>query len=178
MTTAPGLTKSAVTNLARPIATTKISALEATWAKLWVREWVKVTVAFLANSNWAMGFPTILERPMTTAFLPSSSMSYSRNISIIPAGVEGIITGWPDQRRPMLSGWKPSTSFSGSMANKTASSSMCFGKGNWTKIPCQAGSWLYLAIKSNNSSWVMVSVTRTTSLWKPAAIAERSLLRT
>ena len=31
----------------------------------------------------------------------------------------------------MFRGWKPSTSFSGSMANKTASSSICFGKGNW-----------------------------------------------
>ena len=34
------------------------------------REWVKVTVAFLANRSWAMGFPTILERPITTALFP------------------------------------------------------------------------------------------------------------
>ncbi len=38
---------------------------------------LKVTVAFFAKRSWAIGFPTIFERPMTTAFLPSNSIPYS-----------------------------------------------------------------------------------------------------
>jgi len=37
------------------------------------------------------------------------------------------------QRRPMLSGWKPSTSFSTEMADSTSCSSICFGNCNDTQ---------------------------------------------
>ena len=36
---------------------------------------------------------------------------------------------------PTLTGWKPSTSFEGSIAIITLSSLICLGSGSWTKIP-------------------------------------------
>ena len=57
-----------------------------------------------------------------------------------PYGVHGRSVGRFSTRRPMLYGWKPSTSFSGSMRSVTSSLSMCFGSGSWTRMPLTAGS--------------------------------------
>ncbi len=45
---------------------------------------------------------------------------------------------------PTLTGWNPSTSFLGSIANNTSSSSICFGSGSCTRIPLISGSNAYL----------------------------------
>ena len=71
-TTAPGLTISAVSTLRLPTAATITSACRVMAAKSGVRLWQMVTVASCASSINAMGLPTILLRPMTTACLPRS----------------------------------------------------------------------------------------------------------
>ncbi len=50
MTVAPGLTKAGVTKPARPIATTRMSAVAATAGRSAVREWQMVTVALACSS--------------------------------------------------------------------------------------------------------------------------------
>ncbi len=55
---------------ALPIAATRISARLHTPGRSCVLEWQTVTVAFSPRSSMDMGFPTTMERPMTTASLP------------------------------------------------------------------------------------------------------------
>ena len=55
----------------RPMAATRMSAVRAIAGRSRVREWQIVTVAFLCSSSAAIGLPTMSERPMTTACLPS-----------------------------------------------------------------------------------------------------------
>ena len=73
--TAPGLTMSRVMRRALPMAGTMKSASRTTAARSGVREWHTVTVALpkgeAAESSMAMGLPTMLLRPMTTARLPA-----------------------------------------------------------------------------------------------------------
>ena len=78
----------------------------------------------------ALDFPTKEE---TLSFLdrfPAGEMPYSLSISMTPAGVQGRNTGAPMDSRPTFTGWKQSTSLSGAMAFRTASSSRCFGRGS------------------------------------------------
>lgn len=67
-------------------------------------------------------------------------------------------------RRPMLRGWKPSTSFSMLMASSTRCSSMCLGMGSCTRMPCTLGSALKSATTCKREGaweggvgWCMVS---------------------
>ena len=53
----------------------RISADAVSTARSWVREWQTSTVAFAASSSSAIGLPTMLLRPITTHFLPSTGMS-------------------------------------------------------------------------------------------------------
>ena len=66
-TTAPGLTCSAPSIKGLPAATTSRSAWRVIVARSWVREWATVTVALAACSIRAMGWPTRMLRPTTTA---------------------------------------------------------------------------------------------------------------
>ena len=59
-------------------------------------------VAF--SSMIAVGFPTMLLRPTTTACLPTISTSARRSTSIMPAGVHGTSPGRPASSRPALTG--------------------------------------------------------------------------
>ena len=73
MTTAPGLTMSAVSTSRLPTAATTMSAWRVWWARSVVPLWQTVTVALACSSIMAMGLPTMLERPITTACLPRRS---------------------------------------------------------------------------------------------------------
>jgi hypothetical protein len=58
-----------------------------------------------------------------------------------PWGVQGTKRGSLPRMAswPMLVGWKPSTSFSRSMASRMRRSLMCLGMGSWTRMPCTLG---------------------------------------
>jgi len=71
MTAAPGLIMSPVIIFGLPVATTSMSASRVCFARSVVLEVQMVTVALCCNSNSAIGLPTILLRPITTACLPS-----------------------------------------------------------------------------------------------------------
>ena len=60
-----------------------------------------------------MGLPTRLERPSTSAFLPSSAPSVRFSRIRQPSGVHGTMPLSPAARRPALTTWRPSTSLSG-----------------------------------------------------------------
>ena len=60
------------------------------------------------------------------------------------AGVAGGKVGSPRVRRPMLNGWKQSTSLSTSMELMTTESETCAGKGRSGRMPDTAGSALRL----------------------------------
>ena len=66
-----------------------MSALRHSSCRLAVWEWQMVTVAFLASSSMAAGLPTMLDRPMTTACLPSMLVPVDSIIRTQPAGVQG-----------------------------------------------------------------------------------------
>jgi len=72
ITIAPGLIHEPGIIFVRPTAATKISAPRQTAAKSRVFEWARVTVALAAKSRPAIGLPTRLLRPTTTACAPSS----------------------------------------------------------------------------------------------------------
>ncbi len=129
-TTAPGFTCSAVIKPGLPTAGTKISASRVTAAKLGVREWAIITVAFASSSIRATGLPTSKLRPTTTAFCPAISTPAECKIAITPAGVQLRKPGSPRSRRPILTGCRPSASLSGSIASNSGNSSKPIGKGN------------------------------------------------
>jgi hypothetical protein len=119
MTVAPGFTQSPFTISGRPTAATRISAVRASAARSFVREWATVTVQLAASRRLAIGLPTMLERPMTTALRPDRSLPRTRSISSMePAGVQGTkaVSASPAPSLPTLTKVKPSTSFSGAMA--------------------------------------------------------------
>ena len=145
ITTAPGFTNSGVTNAGRPIAATRMSASRAIAGRSRVREWQIVTVAFLCSSNAAIGLPTMSERPITTACLPSIGIFARTSSSMTPAGVHGANPSRFCTTRPAEIGLKPSTSLAGSIASNTCCSASLpsdFGSGDCTRMPSKRESWL------------------------------------
>ncbi len=104
MTMAPGLTQSAPTISGRPTAATRMSARRAiiAWPRLF--ECTIVTVQSAAYSNAAIGLPTMLERPRTTASAPARSRHTERINIRQPCGVHGTSAGTPAHSRPTLTG--------------------------------------------------------------------------
>ena len=84
-----------------------------------MRECAMVTVQFSRSSSCAIGLPTMFERPMTTASRPDRSCFTDFASIIEPTGVHGASARSPIDRRPTLTGWKPSTSFAGSISSST-----------------------------------------------------------
>ena len=70
MMVAPDFIQSPRTISGRPMAATSRSAPRQTEGRSSVFEWVMVTVAFSASRSCATGFPTMFERPITTALRP------------------------------------------------------------------------------------------------------------
>ncbi len=156
ITTAPGLTMSAVTVLGRPAAAIIISARLVWAAMFFVLVWQMVTVALPVSLFWismfAIGLPTMLLRPMTTTSAPSVFTPLLFSNWIMPLGVQGRKAFSPATILPMFVGWKPSTSFSGFIARSTFDSSMCFGRGSWTSMPLILGSLFIFSTKASRSS--------------------------
>ena len=144
MTTVPGRTIAAVTNSARPIAATRMSAVFAIAGRSRVAEWHTVTVAFAPSAfctrRAARGFPTMLLRPRITTCFPPGSFPLRRRISTTPEGVAGANLGVPIRTRPTFSGWKQSTSFPTATEDTARIVEMCGGRGCWTRIPWIPGS--------------------------------------
>jgi hypothetical protein len=80
---------SPVTNLGLPMAATRMSARRVWKLRSRVPEWHTVTVAPAAVRSIAIGLPTMLERPITTASAPRRGVSMLLSISITPLGVHG-----------------------------------------------------------------------------------------
>ena len=159
ITTAPLFTMSAVTVLTRPVQTMSMSACFVKEARSFVPVWQIVTVQLYSRrvKRTASGFPTILLRPTTTAWAPSVFTPIFLSITHIPCGVQGRNPFEPMSMFPTLTGWKPSTSFSGEIASVTFCSFICLGRGSWTRIPCTEGSLLSFSISAKSSSSLVVS---------------------
>ncbi len=106
ITVAPGFTQSPFTISGRPTAATRMSARRQTAGRSRVRLWAMVTVQLSASSSWAIGLPTMLERPTTTASSPLRSPRRSFSSIRQPSGVQGTIGASaprpPVIRRPAL----------------------------------------------------------------------------
>src|SRR5689334_23002414 len=72
---------------------------------------------------------------MTTARAPGSATPVSSSSRSTPSGVQGRSPGSPATRCPWLTGWSPSTSFSGDSASSTARASSGAGSGSCTRMP-------------------------------------------
>ena len=178
MTTAPGFTQSALTISGRPTAAMRISARRQIAGRSLEREWAIVTVAleFFATSSIAIGLPTIMDRPITTASAPLVSIPEISNNFMHPAGVQGTKpVGSSKTSFATFSGWKPSTSLRGSMARMTVSSSMCFGGGDWTRMPCTAGSAFRSATTLRSSACVVSAGSSILTEWNPRSAQVRAL---
>ena len=151
-TVAPGLIQSPRIISGRPTAATRMSAVRHRAGRSRVREWAMVTVQLSPSSSWAIGLPTMLERPTITAFSPDSSPSSCFSSIRQPSGVHGTSPGSPTASRPALTTWKPSTSLSGSMAPSTAEASIWPGRGSCTRIPWMPRSAFSAAISSSSVS--------------------------
>ena len=131
ITTAPGLTMSAVTNFARPMATIEDVGLPRHRGQVAVRLWQTVTVALappgrvvshehdrhrLAHDVAAAHDHDVLAPAILIPLRCSSCW--------MPCGVQGRNRGRPWTIRPTFSGWKASTSFSGLTASSTRVSSI------------------------------------------------------
>ena len=77
--------------------------------------------------------------------------------------------------RPMLTGVKPSTSFSGEIASMTRLVSIPFGSGSCTSTPSISGSALRRAISATSLSSATLSGSRTSTERIPASAQARSL---
>mmetsp|Transcript_9467 Transcript_9467/g.19603 ORF Transcript_9467/g.19603 Transcript_9467/m.19603 type:complete len:271 (-) Transcript_9467:80-892(-) len=159
MMTAPFLIQFFFTIWVWPQHAMMMSARFTSASGLTVRECTMETVASRFRSSMAAGMPTMLERPSTTACFPFIDTPLRSSSSMHPLGVQGTKSGSRPfmLRAPMLRGWKPSTSFSMLMALRMVASSMCLGRGSWTRMPCTAGSALKSCTTFRSSSWVTVS---------------------
>ena len=92
--------------------------------------------------------------------------------------MHGTELSYPDERFPTFIGWKPSTSLEGSIASITFCLSICFGNGNWTKIPETVSSLFNSWIFSKTVFSSTLSGYLITSDFKPTSFADFSLLRT
>mmetsp|Transcript_105162 Transcript_105162/g.282587 ORF Transcript_105162/g.282587 Transcript_105162/m.282587 type:complete len:270 (+) Transcript_105162:230-1039(+) len=167
MTTQPGFSHSPFTKLALPMAATTMSASRMKDTMSFVREWHTVTVASMDCRSCDTGMPTMLDLPMTTAFLPATSMPERWMSSMQPAGVQGTASGGSPpfrQRLPMFMAEKPSASFSTLMAFNIVASSMCFGSGSCTRMACTLGSLLSLSTSASSSAWLAVSSSVTSTV--------------
>lgn len=93
-----------------------------------VETWIAKYKQKVTCNNRAAGIPTILLRPITTALFPLISTPDLCSNSMHPLGVHGTNKGSLPfiARRPMLSGWKPSTSFSMLTAFRMFCSLICW----------------------------------------------------
>mmetsp|Transcript_51983 Transcript_51983/g.90739 ORF Transcript_51983/g.90739 Transcript_51983/m.90739 type:complete len:221 (-) Transcript_51983:387-1049(-) len=156
MTTAPGFNQLPLTISALPTAATTMSARRTVSAMSLVRECAMVTVALRCISSSATGMPTMLERPITTASLPSMLTPLRSSSSMQPWGVQDTwksMLSKDQAERPgawvfvlancaTFKGCRPSTSLCFKMLSKIRCSLMCGGRGNCTKMPLILGSAL------------------------------------
>mmetsp|Transcript_21074 Transcript_21074/g.59237 ORF Transcript_21074/g.59237 Transcript_21074/m.59237 type:complete len:278 (+) Transcript_21074:66-899(+) len=174
MTMQPGFSHSPLTNFAFPMAATTMSAWRTSATMSFVREWQIVTVASIDCRIAATGIPTMLERPMTTALFPRISTPLRCSSSMHPAGVQGTASGGSPplrQRLPMLTAEKPSASLSTRIDFSTVCSSMCFGRGSWTKMAWTCGFWLSFSISSSTSCWLTLAGRSTSMVWNSTSAA-------
>ena len=98
----------------------------------------------------------MLLRPITTACAPAMGTPERSSSSTQPFGVQGTNSGSRPfmLRRPMLSGWNPSTSLSRPIAPRISASSRCFGSGSCTRMPSTRGSALNPRTTASTSACV------------------------
>ncbi len=96
----------------------------------------------------------------------------------MPSGVHGTNRGMPIASRPALIGWKPSTSFFGSIRSTTARSLICIGRGSWTRMPWTSGSAFSRSSVASSSSCDVSAGRRRTSPPKPTSSLILRLFRT
>ncbi len=129
-----------------------------------------VTVQFSASSSAAIGLPTILERPSTTASAPPrlrQHFAQQKQAAIRRAGNQRALrTAAPEL--PDILGVKAVDVLGGSMASITRCGSICFGSGNCTRMPSTRSSALSLRNQCQQLGlrW-----------WSPAASPENSQCR-
>src|SRR6516225_5953736 len=112
MTTAPGFTHAPLMSSGTPTAATRMSA-RGTSAARSLLLWQMVTVASALSSRSAMGRPTRMLRPTTTARFPRGLQSISWSIRITPHGVQATVASRPWARSPALVACSASASLSG-----------------------------------------------------------------
>src|ERR1700744_4832598 len=100
-----------------------------------------VTVALAASSSRAVGLPTTVDRPTTTAGRPAGPTCSAARISITAAAVAGANTpGTPAARPPSEAGLAPSTSLATAIRAPGAAGARPSGSGAWQITPCTPGS--------------------------------------
>ena len=177
-TIAPSFIISAVTNFALPTAATTTSARATTSLRFFVCEWQTVTVAFSLSISIAIGLPTMLDRPTTTACSPCTLIFSAANIFITPNGVQEMNCGLPCANKPTFSAWKPSTSLFMEIAAKILFSLICGGSGSCTKIPWIFGSAFNSLILFNNTSSEIFASKVIFSEWIPTLSQAKTLFFT
>ena len=142
ITTAPGLTMSAVISPGVPAAEMSTSAVRVSEPSCGVYLLVEITVAWSRMSSTTTGLPTMLLAPTQTHWVPGRSMPVDSIISMTASAVHGTRLRRPYTMLPMFAGLTPSTSFTGSIIDWIRSVSTPDGSGRCTMTACTSGSAL------------------------------------
>ena len=140
-----------------------------------MRLWQTVTVACSRRRRSAIGLPTTLLRPTTTARRPASATPLRRSSSMPPAGVLGTSAGRPSASRPALVGVIPSTSFSGARVWATTRGERCAGSGICTMTPQTSCRRLSATSSARSPASVVVAGNSTSPQSSPTRSQARSM---
>ena len=92
--------------------------------------------------------------------------------------MQATIPGWFATSRPTFSGWKPSTSFAGSIRSSTSLKLSPAGSGDCTRIPSTRSSAFIRSTISSTSRWLDVAGIGSWNDSMPASRHAAILLRT
>ncbi|OQA22339.1 MAG: hypothetical protein BWY60_00272 [Actinobacteria bacterium ADurb.Bin346] len=151
ITTAPSFTISSLIRYGTPVATISISASLVCIFRSFVSIWQIVTVAHSFSKSSVSGFPTSSLCPTIVAFAPLMFTPSLFSIWITPEGVAGTRHSCCATNRPIFTGWKPSTSFSGLIASRIKFLLIWAGRGNCTSMPCISSRLFNLSISASTS---------------------------
>ena len=137
-----------------------------------------VTVQPAISSSRPIGRPTWLLTPTMVALRPRTGWSVWPSSVVMPRGVHGRRPNSRRARWPTFSGWKPSTSFFGSISDRQRWASSPDGRGSCRSRPSMSSLPLSSVMSFSSGHWPTPASSRQTRETMPTSSQSRSLLRT
>ena len=120
--------------------------------------WQTVTVAFACSSSSAIGLPTVLLRPMTTACLPRRATPVLSISFMQPYGVQGRSRAAPSSARRRWRTEKPSTSLAARWPRSPSADRCAWATASAPGCRGSTGSALSAAMRASSAASAQVGV--------------------